>query len=44
MPKRTYKPSKRRRARTHGFLARKLSGGSILIRRRLKKRSRLTPA
>ncbi len=43
MPKRTYQPKIRRRARVHGFRARmKSSGGqSVLKRRRLKGRFQL---
>lgn len=41
MPKRTYQPSKRRRARQHGFLARKQKGKKVVARRRRKKRARL---
>ncbi|OGY56157.1 MAG: 50S ribosomal protein L34 [Candidatus Colwellbacteria bacterium RBG_13_48_8] len=45
MPKRTYQPKKRKRARTHGFSRRtKTPGGrAVLRKRRAKKRSRLTP-
>lgn len=43
--KRTYQPSKIRRARTHGFLARMATpGGRAIIRRRRRKgRKRLAP-
>jgi len=40
----TYKPKKKKRQRTHGFLARTASQGGrkVLKRRRSKKRDRLT--
>lgn len=43
MPKRTYQPSKKKRATTHGFLARKNSrdGGKVLQARRRKGRAQL---
>jgi len=38
MPKRTYQPKKRKRARTHGFLKRmKTSDGQNVVKRRRKK-------
>jgi len=45
MPKRTYQPKKRKRIRTHGFLARvrdKLGGLKVVKRRRNKQRKELT--
>lgn len=43
MPKRTYQPSKKKRATTHGFLARTASkaGAAIIRARRRKGRSEL---
>ena len=43
MPKRTYQPKKRRRARVHGFRARMSTRGgrNVLKARRSKKRSSL---
>jgi len=38
MPKRTYQPKKRKRARTHGFLKRaRTPGGKGVLRRRRRK-------
>jgi large subunit ribosomal protein L34 len=44
MPKRTYQPKKKKRARTHGFRARTktASGRNVLLRRRRKGRAKLT--
>lgn len=44
MPKRTYQPKKRRRAREHGFFKRMATkaGQSVIKRRRIKGRKKLT--
>jgi len=39
MPKRTYQPKKRKRAKTHGFLKRsKTTSGRKVIKRRIQKK------
>jgi large subunit ribosomal protein L34 len=45
MPKRTYQPKKRRRARVHGFRGRMQTRGgrNVIKARRLKGRRKLTP-
>lgn len=44
MPKRTYQPKKRKRAKTHGFLSRSKTptGKKVLARRRQKGRAKLS--
>lgn len=44
MPKRTYQPKKRKRARVHGFMKRMASkaGQRVIKRRRLKGRTKLS--
>ena len=46
MPKRTFQPNRRHRAKTHGFLSRmKTKAGAAVINRRLAKgRVRLAPS
>ena len=43
MPKRTFQPNRRHRAKTHGFLSRMKSkaGAAVLSRRRAKGRKRV---
>lgn len=40
--KRTYQPNNRKKAKKHGFRARKFSLGDLLNKRRRKKRKRLS--
>lgn len=44
MPKRTYQPKKRKRAKTHGFLSRSktTTGAKVLKNRRQKGRAKLS--
>ena len=44
MPKRTYQPKKRQRARQHGFMKRMATkaGRAVLKRRRIKGRTKLS--
>ncbi|MFQ5540634.1 MAG: 50S ribosomal protein L34 [Candidatus Paceibacteria bacterium] len=44
MPKRTYQPKKRKRAKTHGFLSRSKTptGKRVLMKRRQKGRAKLS--
>ncbi|OGM20109.1 50S ribosomal protein L34 [Candidatus Woesebacteria bacterium RIFCSPHIGHO2_01_FULL_38_9b] len=45
MPRRTYHPSRRKKAKTHGFRVRMSSskGKIVLKKRRNKKRNKITP-
>lgn len=44
MPKRTYQPKKRRKAKTHGFMKRMQTAGGrkVLDRRRVKGRKKIS--
>lgn len=44
MPKRTYQPKKRKRARVHGFMKRMATkaGRAVIKRRRIKGRNKLS--
>jgi large subunit ribosomal protein L34 len=41
MPKRTFQPNRRHRAKTHGFLSRMKAGAAVLNRRRAKGRHKI---